>query len=234
MNRAAVFAPRSGIRRVPSFHDLVTAEFADGVNALCWERALTGDFRELAELLAPGSGVTILDEERLRALPASPAVRAAIDVMLEDQRRLRELGFDAELNAVLDYARDESGPIPTDVCSFHVDSAPEPASTWLCTYHGAPTEGLPNNEARRLIDIPSVRAELLRVHGSADDDAFREFLRAKCYDLHYEPVPGARPFSFGVGHLWRVAVKSPGSPVPPCIHRAPATGPRETRLLLIG
>jgi hypothetical protein len=224
---------RSRIRRVPTFHDLVTAEFTDGVNALCWERALTGDFRELAGLLAADAGITVLDEARLRALPASPAGRAAIDVMLEDQHRLRELGFDAELNAVRDYARDESGPIPTDVYSFHVDSAPEPASTWLCTYHGAPTEGLPNDEARRHVDNPSVRAELLRIHGGADDDAFRQFLNTKCYDLHYEPVPGARPFSFGVGHLWRVAVESPGSQLPPCIHRAPATGPGETRLLLI-
>ena len=41
--------------------------------------------------------------------------------------------------------------------------------------------------------------------------------------LHYAPLPHARSFSFGKGNLWRIAVDYPGSPVPPCIHRAPAT-----------
>ncbi len=40
--------------------------------------------------------------------------------------------------------------------------------------------------------------------------------------------------SFGLGNLWRIAVDYPGSPVPPCIHRAPITRPgRPPRLLLI-
>ena len=35
-------------------------------------------------------------------------------------------------------------------------------------------------------------------------------------------------------HLWRIAVDYPGSPVPPCVHRAPETRPgRPPRLLLI-
>ena len=54
------------------------------------------------------------------------------------------------------------------------------------------------------------------------------------YDLHYAPQPGAQPFSFGLGNLWRIAVEWPGSPVPPCIHRAPDTQPGDpARLLLI-
>ena len=44
----------------------------------------------------------------------------------------------------------------------------------------------------------------------------------------------AEPFSFGLGNLWRIAVEYPDSPVPPCVHRAPATIPgRPPRLLLI-
>ena len=59
-------------------------------------------------------------------------------------------------------------------------------------------------------------------------------LRDACYDLHYAPTPGAQPFSCGIGHLWRIAVDWPGSPVPPCIHRAPDTHPEDPpRLLLI-
>jgi hypothetical protein len=75
---------------------------------------------------------------------------------------------------------------------------------------------------------------LLRGFGGEDNEAFREYLAENCYDLHYAPTPNAQPFSFGLGSLWRIAVDYPGSPVPPCIHRAPITRPgRPPRLLLI-
>jgi hypothetical protein len=96
-----------------------------------------------------------------------------------------------------------------------------------------PSEGLRNEEARRRVDVPETRAELLKLHGGEDNDAFREFLQENCYDLHYAPVPEARPYLFGVGNLRRIAVDWPGSPVPPCIHRAPETQPGQPRLLLI-
>ena len=54
------------------------------------------------------------------------------------------------------------------------------------------------------------------------------------YDLHYAPLPGARPFSFSLSNLWRIAIDHPGCPVLPCVHRAPLTLPgMEARLLLI-
>jgi hypothetical protein len=223
------------IKRVESFHELLTTPFAAGVNALCWERTLPGDFSEVVAQLGVSEGITILDELRLRALSVSAAGRAAIDVLLEDQRLLRKHGLDPVLNCVDRYPRDENpGPVSTDVFSFHVDSAPAEIDTWLCTYYGPATEGLRNDEAQRCVDLPATRRELLKLHGGADDDDFRRFLKESCYDLHYAPVPAARPFSFGLGNLWRVAVAYPGSPVPPCIHRAPPTpsgGP--PRLLLI-
>ena len=75
---------------------------------------------------------------------------------------------------------------------------------------------------------------MLKEFGGADDEAFVEFLNEQCFDLHYAPVGEAQPFGFGVGNLWRVAVEYPGCPVPPCIHRAPETGPGDpARLLLI-
>jgi hypothetical protein len=84
------------------------------------------------------------------------------------------------------------------------------------------------------VDAPETRAELLKRFGGLDSDDFRDYLKENCYDLHYVPIPGARPFSFGIGNLWRIAVDYPGSPVPPCIHRAPPTLPGEPpRLLLI-
>ena len=223
------------IKVVGSFDELLATPFADGVNALCWPRTLPGDFAEVVGLLGVGEGITTLDEARLRSLPVSAAGRAAIDFLLEDQRLLRAHERDPVLNCIHGYPRDEdTGPVRTDVFSFHADSAPVETDTWLCTYHGRASEGLRNEEARRRVDIPETRAELLKLFGGEEDDDFREYLSEHCYDLHFAPIPQARPFSFGLGNLWRIAVDWPGSPVPPCIHRAPETRPGEPpRLLLI-
>ncbi len=222
-------------KRVRSFQELVATPFADGVNALCWERALAGDFSEVLGHLGGGEGIITLDDALLRSLPVSAAGLAAVAVLLEDQRLLREHGFDPVLNCIHGYPRDEeAGPVRTDVFSFHADSAMVETDTWLCTYHGPASEGLSNEEALRRVDIPETRAELLKLYGGEDDDGFREYLNENCYDLHYSPIPPARPFSFGLGNLWRIAVDWPGSPVPPCIHRAPETFPGQPpRLLLI-
>lgn len=223
------------IKRVGSFEELVTARFDNGVNALCWERTLPGDFGEVMRHLPVREGITTLDDEQLEALPVSTAGRVAIDILLEDQRRLREHGLDPVLDCIRGYLRDANpGPVPTDVYSFHVDSATVEADTWLCTYHGPASHGLRNDEALRRVDIPETRAELLKLYGGEDDAGFREYLNENCYDLHYVPAPLGRPFSFGQGHLWRIAVEHPGCPVPPCIHRAPETLPGDPpRLLLI-
>jgi len=220
---------------VKSFDELATTPFRNGVNALCWQRTLTGDFGEVVGHLGVGEGITTLRDSRLRGLAVSPAGRAAIDVLLEDQRLLRALDLDPVLDCVNGYLRDENpGPVSTDVCSFHADSATVETCTWLCTYHGTPSEGLRNDEAVRRVDIPETRARLLELFGGEDDGDFREYLNEHCYDLHYAPVPHARHFSFGVGNLWRITVAFPGSPVPPCIHRAPETLPGDPpRLLLI-
>ena len=222
------------IRQVAGLQELATTALADGVNALCWPRTLAGDFGEVVRLLGPGEGIVTIDDTRLLSLPVSAAGRAAVDVLLEDQRALRALGLDPVLNCIHSDIRDDTdGPVPTDVYSFHADSATVEADTWLCTYHGATSEGLRNEEAVRKVDVPAIRAELLRLHGGADDDSFLEFLSEQCYDLHYAPIPPAQPFSFGVGCLWRIALAHPGSLVPPCIHRAPPTPPGQPRLLLI-
>jgi hypothetical protein len=232
------FTPPSGyprIKTVDSFHELVTTPFADGVNAFCWPRTLAGDFGEVVAMLYAGDGITTLDEALLAGLPVSAAGRVAIEILLEDQRLLRERDLDPALNCINGYLRDENpGPVRTDVFSFHADSAPVETDTWLCTYHGPSSEGLRNDEARRRVDIPETRAELLQIFGGEDGDDFREWLNEHCYDLHYAPIAQARPFSFGTGNLWRIATDWPGSPVLPCIHRAPETPPGQPlRLLLI-
>ncbi len=223
------------IRHVRSFHELAHTPFAGGVNALCWERKLNGDFGEVIRLLGPGEGIINLDEAALSALPVSPAGRVAVEIMREDLRLLRELNLAPVLNCIHAYPRDEDPEVvATDVYSFHADSAPVEADTWLCTYHGASSEGVPNRETIRRVDLPETRAELLARYGAADDEDFQDFLADNCFDLHYATLPSSRPYAFGTGNLWRIATQWPGSPVPPCIHRAPPNLPGQPpRLLLI-
>jgi hypothetical protein len=222
------------VRRVGSFEELRATPFADGVNALCWERSLPGDYAEVIAKLGPGAGIVALEDERLRALDLGPAGRLAAEAMLADQALLREHDLAPSLNCVYDCVRGpDAGIVPTDVTSFHVDSAPVEVDTWLCTYFGACSEGLRPEEALLKVELPEIRAGLLKEYGGADDAGFAEFLHEHSYDSHYAPKPGATPYPFGTFTLWRIATRWPGSPVPPCVHRAPENHPGSPRLLLI-
>lgn len=232
------FTPPSGYSRiqvVASYDALVSTPLADGVNALCWPRTLPGDFGEVVAQLQVSEGINTIDGARLRTLNLSEAGRAARDILLVDQKRLRDFDLDPALDCIDGYTHElDTDIVPTHVQSYHVDSATAPADTILCTYLGPSSDGLRNEEAVRRVDIPETRAQLLHQYGGQDDNDFLEFLNERFYDLHYLPLPGAEPFSFGIGNLWRIACAYPGSPVPPCIHRAPATiADAPPRLLLI-
>ncbi len=210
-------------RRIVSSFDALLQPFAGDVNAVCFERQLNADFECIASALAARAdedgGMLEVDEALLRGLPGVDS--RAVTVLLDDVAWLAALGREPQLNVITRYSRDERGlPISVDVHSFHVDRAPIEADTFLCTYAGASSEGLDNDDAIRLVDVPEVAAAL-----SGFDVAEAHF------ELHYRPKPGAAPYSFGVGSLWRVAVDWPGSVVLPCIHRAPSDS--RPRLLLI-
>lgn len=222
------------VLRVRSFEELRATRFADGINALYWERTLPGDYAEVIAKLGPGEGIVQLEDERIRALDLTPAGRLAAEAMLADQQLLRDHDLAPSLNCVYDCVRGpDAGTVPTDVTSFHVDSAPVEVDTWLCTYHGACSEGLRNEDALLKVEIPEIRAALLTEYGGTDDAGFAEFLHEHSYDSHYALKPGATPYPFGTFALWRIATRWPGSPVPPCIHRAPENHPGSPRLLLI-
>jgi len=223
------------VRRVSGFEELLATPFEDGINALCWERRLEGDFDEVMTKLDLEGGINPLDDELLENLELSEAGRKAVDGMLGDMRKLRSLGLAPELNGIVGYERDEDpGLLRTDVYSFHADRATDEADTWLCTYLGPSSEGLRHAEALRHIDHPGTRAALLEDYGGDDDGGFAEYLADSCYDLHYAPSHEAQVYSFGRWNLWRIAVDYPGCPVPPCIHRAPDSLPGDPpRLLLI-
>ena len=80
---------------------------------------------------------------------------------------------------------------------------------------------------------PAMTAALLARHGGADHEGFAAYLHGHHFDLHYRPLAQARPFSMGIGHLWRLAVQFPGSRVPGCVHRAPTTLPGDPQRLLL-
>lgn len=234
---ATVPANLPHVQIVHSFEELAETRFAGTINALCWQRTLSGDFAEIVACLGSNHAQSMLtlDPDMLRALPLSEAGKIARDGMLADFELLSARNLAPALNCVNAYLRDDrSAPIATDVFSFHVDSAPCETDTWLCTYHGPASEGLGNENAERLVDVPATRAALLAAYGGTDDAGFQEFLSDNAYDLHYAALPQARPYSYGIGNLWRISTAYPGCPVPPSIHRAPPTRPGDPpRLLLI-
>lgn len=221
---------------VDSFDALVAAKLGPVVNAVCWPRALDGDFGAVAQCLAGEEDIVSLDEDALLSLrpQLSESGWQAAEIMIADLRRMAALGLQPSLECVPRYTRDTDAIVPTDVYSFHADRATVQADTYLCSYNEASSEGLRNEDAIRRVDIPDMRAQLLAACADAGETDFEAYLAAHCYDLHYAPVAGALPFSFGIGNLWRLAIEYPGCPVAPCIHRAPETvAGRPPRLLLI-
>lgn len=226
------------VRIVGSWAELVGTPWGGGVNALCWPRTLAGDFAEIVARvveLAGDAEITSLDEESLLSLELSPAGAAARAVLIEDLRRLGEHGLDPSLDCLPRYPSDgEEEALSADVYGWHADAAPVIADTYLCSYTEAASEGLRWADAIPVAEVPAVRAQLWARFGGTDDAGFRAYLTENFHDLHYVARAGAVPFGFGLGNLWRIANQCPGSPVPPCVHRAPATVPgRPPRLLLI-
>jgi hypothetical protein len=224
---------KSQIQCVSNFEDLVSSSFENEVNAICWSRQLIGDFSEIVKKVKLTENITEIDEEDLLELELSPQGQMARQILMNDLELLRNNGASPSLNVIKCYHKDDSFPFfPTDVYSFHVDRSPVPTSTFLCTYHGASSEILPNEQALQKIHIPSIRAELKKMHDGPEEE-FDAFLKEYFFDLHYQAKPNALPVDLGVGNLWRLAVDHPKSKVLPCVHRAPIEKDGENRLLLI-
>lgn len=239
MSPPALPPPDPRIRVVATFAELAATPLVAPCQAICWRRTPSGDYDEVGRALVDAAlvaarGITVLDEPLLDALPLSPAGRTAVATLRADLAALRALGADPVLECVRGAPRDDDPILPTDVYSWHVDRADLPAATWLCSYTAPASEGLFPGDATRAIDDPPLRARLRAQFGAGDDAAFTAFLAEHSYDLHYRPRPGARPFSFGVGNLWKLALQHPGATVPPLVHRAAEDLPGlPPRLLLI-
>ncbi|MBS1683518.1 MAG: DUF1826 domain-containing protein [Bacteroidetes bacterium] len=219
---------------VSTFEELVSRPYQGMVNAICWRRELRGDFAEIVAKVPLEGNMMVLEPEALLALDLSAEGQLAREILLNDLVLLTAHGAAPVLNLIRCYERDEAVPFfPTDVYSWHVDRAPVPTDTILCTYHGATSDILPNAQAEQKILVPEIRAELVQLYGGADDADFETWLSDNFYDLHYRAVRGAQPVSLGQGHLWRLAVDCAESGVPPCVHRAPVEADGRVRLMLI-
>ena len=227
------FSNNKQIGIVATFSELITTDFIGDRNALCWYRNLEGDFKEIVSKLQLKENITEVTPKDLLALQLSEQGNRAREIILEDLQSLTNFGAAPVLNLLKCYERDADFDfISTDVYSYHVDRSPIATDTFLCTYHGATSDIIANDEAQQKILVPEIRAQLKDLHDGPEAE-FEEFLKENYFDLHYQALPNATPINLGVGHLWRMAVDHPTQQVPPCIHRAPIEREGEYRLLLI-
>lgn len=229
----ATFLQHSQIKSVATFNNLISTVFSGNTNAVCWHRKLEGDFEEIVSKLRLRENITEVSAEELLTLELSAEGDIARKIILSDLKLLTDIGASPSLNLLKNYERDEELDFfSTDVYSFHVDRSDIGTDTFLCTYHGPASDILPNEEATQKILIPEIREKLKDLHDGSEEE-FEDFLASYYFDLHYQPMPGAKPINLGSGHLWRLAIEHPEQRVLPCIHRAPAELKGEYRLLLI-
>ena len=230
---STTFLDNDQIGTVATFSELVQTEFKGKQNALCWYRNLEGDFKEIVRQLQLKEDITEVSPEDLLALQLSEMGNKARAIILEDLRVLTDFGASPSLNLLKCYERDDAFDfIATDVYSYHVDRSPIATDTFLCTYHGAASDIIANDQAEQKILIPEIRNKLEALHQGPEEE-FESFLKEYFFDLHYQAKPFAQAVNLGVGHLWRLAVDHPKQQVLPCIHRAPIENDGEYRLLLI-
>ncbi|MGH1518106.1 DUF1826 domain-containing protein [Chryseobacterium sp. JK1] len=227
------FSGNSQIGIVSSFSELMNTDFRGSTNALCWYRSLAGDFKEIVSKLHLKENITEISPEDLLSLDLSEKGHMAREIILNDLQQLTDFGALPSLNLLKSYDRDEEFDfISTDVYSFHVDRSPVGTDTFLCTYYGAASDILPNDQVEQKILIPEIREKLKELHDGPESE-FEDFLKDCFFDLHYQPKPNAEPINLKLGHLWRLAVDHPTQQVLPCVHRAPVENAGEYRLLLI-
>lgn len=227
------FSDNSQIGLVATFSELIHTDFMGETNALCWFRNLEGDFAAIVNQLQLKENITEVSPQDLLALQLSQKGSIAREIILNDMQLLTDFGASPSLNLLKCYERDDEFDfISTDVYSYHVDRSPIATDTFLCTYHGAASDIIANEQAIQKVLIPEIREQLKALHKGPSEE-LDDFLKDNYFDLHYQPLPNATPTNLGVGHLWRLAVDHPKQQVPPCIHRAPIEKVGEYRLLLI-
>ena len=227
------FSDNPQVRVVSTFSELVYSDFLGEANAICWSRNLSGDFKEIVAKLDLKENMIEVSVEDLLALQLSEQGHVAREIILKDMQLLTDYGDSPCLNLLKCYERDDEFDfISTDVYSYHVDRSPIETDTFLCTYHGAASDILPNDQVEQKILIPEIREQLKQLHDGSETE-FETFLEEYFFDLHYRAKADVKPVNLGTGNLWRLSVDHPAQQVLPCVHRAPVENDGEYRLLLI-
>lgn len=227
------FSDNNQVGVVSSFSELINTKFKGVMNAVCWTRSLNRDFEEIVSKLQLKENITEVSIEDLLALELSEKGMLAREIILNDLQLLTDFGASPSLNLLKNYERDEDFDfISTDVYSFHVDRSPIGTDTFLCTYYGAASDIISNDQVEQKILIPEIREKLRELQDGPEEE-LEDFFKENFFDLHYEAKPDAIPTNLGIGNLWRLAVDHPSQEVLPCVHRAPVENDGEYRLLLI-
>lgn len=228
-----MFTAKDQVGVVSTFDELIRTGFNGAMNAVCWQRNLAGNFEEIVAKLQLKESVTTISIEELMVLPLSREGNIARQFIVNDLKLLTAIGASPVLNLLKNYERDDEFDfISTDVYSYHVDRSPIATDTFLCTYYGAASDIVPNDQVEQKVVVPEIRQQLKDLFDGPEPQ-FEDFLTANFFDLHYQPKPDAKPVNLGVGHLWKLAVDHPEQEVLPCVHRAPKENDGEYRLLLI-
>jgi hypothetical protein len=158
------------IQYVTGFQELIATPFNGEVNAICWKRGLTGDFSEIVQKITLSGNITEVEPDVLCNLVLSEQGQLARNILLNDLELLKAHGASPVLNVISHYDKDDTFPFfPADVYSFHVDRSPVPTDTFLCTYYGASSEILPNEQGIQKVLIPEIRNELRKLYDGADE-----------------------------------------------------------------
>lgn len=220
------------ISYVKTFCELHHFSFVKNRNAVCWERNLEGNFKEIIAKLQLKEDITEISVEDLLKLNLTTDGDLARQHLISDFKLLNEIGAAPQLNLIKSYHRDVDFHLfPTDVYSFHADSSPVPTSTFLCTYFGASSEILPNKYAMKKVNLPEILEELKTQF--KDENALQEYITEHFLDLHYQPLPGAEIINLRKFDMCKIATAAPNCDILPCIHRAPQENSGELRLMLI-
>lgn len=224
---------KNQIHQVSNFQELITTPFYGEKNAMCWNRDLRGDFKEIINKLENDKNILKVSTKQLLELELSSQGKLARDIIINDFKQLENHGTSPTINVIKNYERDDAVPFfPTDVYSFHVDRSTIPTDTFLCTYHGESSEIIPNSQVQKKAQIPEIRKKLMELFNETEE-GFESFSKEFFFDLHYQQKPNSVPIKLGKGHLWKLAIDHPEKNVPPCVHRAPLEKNGESRLLMI-
>ena len=170
------FSDNPQIEVVSSFSELINSNFQADMNAMCWHRNLAGDFKEIVAKLELKENITEVSIEDLLALQLSEKGNLAREIILKDIQQLTDFGASPSLNLLKCYERDEELDfISTDVYSFHIDRSPIETDTFLCTYYGAASDIVANDQVEQKILIPEIREQLKKLYDGPEAE-FETFL----------------------------------------------------------